>query len=242
MDAPTFLGERLLPGVALRRVGPATFSVLPPGDVGAAYDRRAAVYDLLIGSRPYNRFMWDTAPDDYARFIGDAFTSRSDGAVLDLAAGSCLESAASYTQTDRPTIVLDRSLGMLARGEKRVNARCATPPANVVYLQADALALPFRDASFTSVVCHGALHLFDDPEQCGREWARVLAAEGTLRVSSLALAGRRGDRMLAMLERSGELATPREHEAIAEALAKGAQREASLRRQGNFAFVRLDPR
>ena len=239
--APTWLTERVTQGSPLRPVAPRTFSVLPAADAGAPYDRRAAVYDRVIGSSVYTRFTWGLPTDDFAKFIASSLASGSGGVALDVAAGSCLESAAAYRDNVRPTIVLDRSLAMLARGRKRVVAACGGDPDHVVYLQADALALPLRDGSIDSLVSHGAFHIFDAGEAAAREWRRVLAAAGSFHMSSLALAGRRGDRLLRALHRAGEVTDPRTPEQVSDAIAAAFGAPPALRRVGNFVFVSVDP-
>jgi len=51
---------------------------------------------------------------------------------------------------------------------------------NVAYVRGDAVALPFRDASFDAVCCFAALHMFDEPFVALDEMARVLTPGGRI--------------------------------------------------------------
>lgn len=54
--------------------------------------------------------------------------------------------------------------------------------ANVAYVRGDAVALPFRDASFDAVCCFAALHLFADPFLALDHMARVLTPGGRVAI------------------------------------------------------------
>src|SRR5262249_38230308 len=154
-------------------------------DEGAPYDSRAAAYDRLVSSSWYSRIAWGVAPLTHTQFISHSLTSESGGWLLDVAAGSCTPSAATYARASRPLVILDRSLGMLRRGIARVRALQGAIPPHVSFIQADANALPFRTASMATVACHGAFHVFPSPAAVCAEWARALRAGGRLYVSSL---------------------------------------------------------
>ena len=51
---------------------------------------------------------------------------------------------------------------------------------NVSYVRGDAVALPFRDASFDGVCCFAALHLFENPFTALDHMARVLTPGGRI--------------------------------------------------------------
>jgi ubiquinone/menaquinone biosynthesis C-methylase UbiE len=235
----TALADVLAPGIPIREVEPGLFSVLAVGDEGAAYDTRAAAYDRLVSSRWYSQLAWGVEPAVHTDFITRALTSAPEGWALDVAAGSCVPSAAAYPKTARPVVVLDRSLVMLRRGMARVREVHGRVPPRLCFLQADATALPFRAEAFASVLCHGALHVFPSPEPVCNEWKRVLARDGSLHVSSLVRGRWLGDRYLALLHRAGEIAQPRtpgEVAALVEA-ALGAPAQVSV--IGNFAYLSL---
>ena len=53
-------------------------------------------------------------------------------------------------------------------------------PKNLRFEVADALSLPYADASFDAVIIVNALHLLPEPERALREIARVLRPDGIL--------------------------------------------------------------
>ena len=79
-------------------------------------------------------------------------------------------------------MLVDRSLGMLARAAQRLGG---PHPAPVALVQADLFDLPFLPGQFTSVACHGLLHLFDDLAAVLRVLSGQVAAGGSLYVTSL---------------------------------------------------------
>lgn len=233
------LADVLAPGQPIREVEPGLFSVLAAGDEGAAYDTRAAAYDWLVSSRWYSQLAWGVAPAVHTDFITRALTGEPEGWVLDVAAGSCVPSAAAYPKTSRPVVVLDRSLVMLRRGMARVRESNGSIPPHLFFLQADATALPFRSDSFATVLCHGALHVFPSPRPVCSEWKRVLARSGSLFVSSLVRGRWLGDRYLALLHRAGEIAQPRTPDEVAGLLEAALGAPAQVNVLGNFAYLSL---
>lgn len=76
---------------------------------------------------------------------------------------------------------IDASRTMLARAV-RDTAPAAGDAANVAYVRGDAVALPFRDASFDAVCCFAALHMFADPFAALDDMARVLTPGGRIAI------------------------------------------------------------
>lgn len=98
------------------------------------------------------------------------------GRVLDLGCGTGLLSARLRRELPGARVVgADFSAGMLARAAARdPGLRC---------VQATALALPFRDASFDAVTSTEAFHWFPDQRAALAECFRVLAPGGRLLVA-----------------------------------------------------------
>jgi SAM-dependent methyltransferase len=71
---------------------------------------------------------------------------------------------------------IDASTTMLAR------AVDDTVEEQVAYVRGDAVALPFRDASFDAVCCFAALHLFADPDAALDHMTRVLTPGGRVAI------------------------------------------------------------
>lgn len=187
----------------LRQTSAGIASALPSAAETASDDGVASAYDALVGNPLYNRLVWGSGPARYtaaaravaARAVGDA-------SILDCGCGTLVFTAAAYRDVpaDRLTL-LDRSLAMLTAARRR--------RAGGMFLQGDALDLPFGDRTFATVMSWGMLHLFRTESMFLAELDRVNVPGGVVAVSSLVLTGRWiGNRMLAMLAARGEIAPP----------------------------------
>ncbi|MBA3655007.1 MAG: methyltransferase domain-containing protein [Actinobacteria bacterium] len=108
---------------------------------------------------------WDAGPMRVYRPLAAELVARSPvplsgSKVLDLGAGT---GAVSLALPEARVVAVDRAPGMLLTG------RDARPPAVV----GDALALPFDDAAFDSVIAAFSLNHLDEPAAGLREAARV---------------------------------------------------------------------
>lgn len=199
-------------------------------DAGSPYDRRAAAYDRLVRSRTYNRLLWGTRPDDYEAFAAAAI-AEDDGPLLDVGAGSAAATAPPHAASGRATTLVDSSVGMLERAAERIG----DDTGHVRYLQADALAMPL-DGGFTTVMCMGCLHLFEDPKALLDALLAQAAPGGAVHVTALVAETAVGRRYLGVLHRAGEVATPRTADELAAALGgvdldvRGSMAYASIRR------------
>lgn len=94
---------------------------------------------------------------------------------LDVGAGSGRAALSLIQRAAGRVVALDLARGALEQ------ARAVLPPdPAVAIVQADALSLPFPDASFDFVHCNGVLHHTPDPARGFRECVRVLAPGGLL--------------------------------------------------------------
>lgn len=138
------------------------------GEVRAMFDRIAPRYDLL------NRVMTMQVDQAWRRVLLRALSPRSGERLLDLCAGTMdVAHLASKRAPGLTVLAADFSHAMLERGVKKTGL-----PAS----QADALRLPFKDASFDIItVTFGARNL-DSWERGLAEMARVLRPGGRLGV------------------------------------------------------------
>ena len=93
--------------------------------------------------------------------------------VLELATGPGVLAKRIAPVTER-MLATDYSEGMIAEAKK---GAC---PKNLRFEVADAMDLPYADASFDAVIIVNALHLLPEPERALREIARVLRPDGIL--------------------------------------------------------------
>ena len=180
------------------------------GDSGAPYDARLLLYDRLVRSRLYNRLAWSTSPKDYTGFAAAAFAS-AEGPLLEVAAGSAAATASLHARSQRPTMLVDLSRGMLERAGRNIAAAgggVTDLPARIRLVQADLLALPSPAPPFTTVLGLGLTHLFDDVPGLVRALRAQLAPGGQLYLAGLVAETGRGRRYLALLHRAGEVAVP----------------------------------
>jgi SAM-dependent methyltransferase len=98
--------------------------------------------------------------------------------VLDVACGpgNFTREFASVIGTGGLAVGIDASPTMLARGV------ADTPDGEVAFVRGDAVALPFRDASFDAVCCFAALHLFAEPFVALDHMTRVLTPGGRIAI------------------------------------------------------------
>jgi len=233
------LSEVLDYSSSLRLVEPHIYSVFPAGeDVDISYDKKFGFfYDQVACSPVYNRVVWGYSTREYHSFSLDALRSSSDGWALDAGCGSLAFTAKAYAEyPDRPVVLLDRSLKLLRMAKARLEKRCGEIPTNVVLIHGDALQLPFRAQSFTTIISLNLLHVLADVEAALHELRRVLADGGTISLTTLVENHRLADRYLHMWGRAGEL-VPRTADEIAAAFEK-AELTAEFRAKGNLVFIR----
>ncbi len=231
VDAALPLDSLLAPGRALRPVGGGIVSALSRPDEGAPFDRRAAVYDRIIGGRAYNRLVWGASIADYERFAAEALAA-GDGPFLDAGCGTLVFTAAAYRQASRQLVLVDLSLGML----RRAASRLAGAPASLV--QADVLDLPFAPKRFATVACHAMLHVLDEPWAALAALRDQLAPGGRLFASMLVSDRAIGRPLLAALHRAGEVGRPRSTDELAGAACQLFGQSAEVQRRGSMAWVR----
>lgn len=132
---------------------------------------------VFAGSVPenYDRYMVPLIFEAYAEDMARRVAALSPSAVLEVAAGTGavtralapkLPPGASYVVTDLSQPMLD-----YAASQQPADAR-------ITWRQADALALPFEDASFDVVFCQFGAMFFPDRVAGYREARRVLKPDG----------------------------------------------------------------
>jgi SAM-dependent methyltransferase len=239
MNATDTLSEVVAAGRTPRPAGEGIYSVLPEGAGGHGYDRRAAVYDAVVGTEAYNRVMWGASRRGYEAFARRALASGGGGLVLDAPCGSLLFSAAAYAASGGRVVALDQSLGMLRRARARLAESAGAVPEGVVFLQADLADLPFRAGSFDAVLSMNVLHLYrGDAGALVSNLGRLLKDGGRLYLTSLVRGGRLvGDSYLRLLHGAGEFVRPRSEEELRGLLEKSLGQKVACGTRGNMAYA-----
>ncbi len=129
------------------------------------FDRVAPRYDLL------NLLMSGGLVSRWRRAATAAVAPRPGLDVLDVAAGTGASSL-PLAEAGARVVASDPSTGMLEVGRRR--------HPQLVFARADALRLPFADASFDVVAISFGLRNIGDPERALREMARVCRPGGRL--------------------------------------------------------------
>ena len=136
----------------------------------------AATDKLFAGSIPeiYDRFLVPLIFEPYARDLAERLAKIAPHAVLEAAAGTGVltRAMASRLPADARLVATDLNQPMLDYAKAR------QPDVRIEWKQADALALPFEDASFDAVVCQFGAMFFPDKVQGYREARRVLKPGG----------------------------------------------------------------
>ena len=116
-----------------------------------------------------------------SEWLFDRLPLTEDDLVLDVAAGTG-HVARRMAPKVRAVVATDATEAMLEAG--RIEAKRAALK-NVVFMQADAVKLPFLDASFDIVVSRFAVHHFEDPRVQLAEMRRCLRMGGRLAIADL---------------------------------------------------------
>ena len=195
---------------SVQEISPGLYTTLPGDAAAAAYDRRAAVYDAIVGRSLYHQIFWGTSAASYSRFAGAATDAAGDGCFAEAGCGSLLFSSHLYRGTRRSsTLLIDRSIQMLRLASTRISLGAGARADGVALLHADLAAMPFRPGVFSSILSLNVLHVPCDVRAITAELSRVLMPDsGRLFVSSLVRSGRWSDWYMAALHRIGELAAP----------------------------------
>ena len=238
MDAPDQL-KSVLWRDSVRLIDEDIYSVLSESSKHH-YDRRATIYDLVVNTGLYNSVMWGSSPRDYRSFGSRAVSACCSGIILDAGCGSLLFTTATYLQTSRQIVAFDQSIAMLRRARKRLLRLAGVIPSNITLLQADLSDLPFRPASFDTVLCMNVLHQFQDAAVLVSNLKKLLKHDGCLFVSSLVSTNRLiGDMYLRALYATKEFVRPRSRSELETIMNDAGARELDLSVKGNMAFVNL---
>ena len=238
MDGFDKLTEVVAGNRSVRLIEQDIYSVLPDVSVLHHYDKRAALYDLIVSTRLHNLVMWGSCPRDYADFARQAVSSSREGKFLDAGCGSLLFTGRVYTEANRQIIAFDQSLAMLRRARQRLIRLSGRVPEHIQLLQADLNDLPFRRESFRTVLCLNVLHQFADATALISNLSGLLTNSGNLYLTTLVSNNRTiGNWYLNALYRSGEFVRPRHEPELRKLFDKAFTRNVSYGVKGNMVFI-----
>ena len=132
---------------------------------------------VFAGSIPefYDTYLVPLIFEAYAKDLAQRIAALAPMSVLETAAGSGVvtRALASRLTSDARYVVTDLNQPMLDYAANKQG-----PDNRITWRQADALALPFDDASFDAVVCQFAVMFFPDRVAGYAEARRVLKPDG----------------------------------------------------------------
>lgn len=129
----------------------------------------------FAGSIPglYDRYMGPMLFEPYARVVAERAKALHPARILETAAGTGIVTAALHDALpDAEIVATDLNQAMLDVAAGRIHSD------KVSFSQADALSLPFADASFDLVVCQFGVMFFPDKVAANAEARRVLRPGG----------------------------------------------------------------
>lgn len=228
----------MLKNIGVEEVEEAVFSCIDRNDRHSEYDKKANLYDRIIGNALYNRLAWGNRPSHYAAFCHQALASSPGGIFLDAGCGSLTFTANAYASANNQLIVLlDRSIGMLRKGKQKIQRLRGGIPRNIVFLQGDIFNLPFQQAVFDTVAAFGVLHLFERKIDLLMELERVKQRSGQVFFSSLVGNNLFGRQYLKILKTAGEVASCHSSQSLRDLLSLSPF-QYQLSTIGNMAYGR----
>jgi SAM-dependent methyltransferase len=140
--------------------------------------KMAAADKVFAGSIPqvYQSHLVPLIFEPYAADLGDRVAARAPSRVLEIAAGTGVVTRALDEALDDEVAIVATDLNAAMVEE----ARTQPMGRQVEWRTADAMALPFGDASFDCVVCQFGVMFFPDKAEALAEARRVLSPGGLL--------------------------------------------------------------
>ena len=237
MDQHNELKDVLEQDRSVKAVDDDIYSVLVDSTLDHDYDRRARMYDFVLGLRLYHTVMWGCSRLEHISFARESITSASKGRFLDAGCGSLMFTAESYLESNRPIVAFDESLAMLRLARKRLIRLAGSIPDHIMLLQGDLTDLPFRADSFQGVLCLNVVHHMADLATLIANLRRVLITKGHLHLSALVYNRFIGDRYLNLLHASGVIVHPRSKLELRGILNHALGDNVVYRVKGNLAFA-----
>jgi SAM-dependent methyltransferase len=232
------LFETISPHVRIRLIEPNIYTSFPDDAVANTYDTDFGhIYDTVACNPIYNRLVWGYSIKNYEPFTREALSSAVEGPLLDLACGSLAFTARTYLQPrQRVVIASDQSVQMLRIAKGRILKLHGEVPGNMVFVCADALRLPFRPNTFSTVISLNLIHCLTDIGSLLLSVKRLATGTANTYFTTLVVSNRLADRYLSALANAGKLVL---RDIVQLGLAfehAGMHMESKV--QGNLAFLR----
>ena len=225
--------------VKIYKVNENIYSLFSEDKRKSDYDKKALFYDFVIGNEIYNKLIWGNSKKNYEKFYSEALSSSRNGTILDAGCGSLVFTANALSETyGNKIILLDRSLEMLKKAEKRLLAKFGEVPENIVFLQADIFNLPFNAESFDAVISHGMAHVFSETERYFNSLLSVAKSGAPLFFLVLLAENILGKIFTNLAKSAGEISIA-ENSKYWENLVKRFTEKYSVKTIGNIGYIKL---
>ena len=232
------LSFMLRDAVTLRTVEPSIYSVLPNDETGNEYDSQFGfIYDLVACNPVYNLVIWGYSVKIFSQIASEALQSSQNGPFLDIGCGSLAFTAKTYSQyAERPMVLADQSLKMLRMAKDKFIKQKGSIPENVCFLHADALQLPFKENTFTTILSENLLHCLNNTGILLKQLKSIISGNSNMYFTTLVRANRFADKYLETLANSGKLVSRNvtDHKRIFEQVGLPAEYKAT----GNLLVIK----
>lgn len=176
------------------------------------YDSKSKIYDVVVGSRIYNKLMWGNDINDYKKFAEDA-VANTKGILVDAGCGSLNFTRDAYLKSECKIILIDNSIEMLkiCREKLKQSGRLGV---EIFCVQGDILKLNLESNKIDSILSMGMMHLFENQHVCNilNGFSKGLTKGGKIFLSSLNPQTKFSKKYMQLLYSKGEVAKPREAE------------------------------
>ena len=192
--------------ISLRHVEPHIYSLYNDDEETNEYDKTgvSGFYDFVLCNRLYNRLVWGYPPKDYLSLCQWALNSSTDAWVLDVGCGSLAFTAKAYRDySKRPIVFLDQSINLIRKAKSRLIKLNGNIPDNMIFIHGDALKLPFRPKTFSTIISINLLHVLKDIDRALNQLSKVVTDGGTISFTSLILNNRLADKYLYAVASTG---------------------------------------
>ena len=224
--------------VTLRTVEPSIYYVLPNDETGNEYDSQFGyIYDLVACNPVYNLVIWGYSVKIFSQIASEALQSSQNGPFLDIGCGALAFTAKTYSQyAERPMVLADQSLKMLRMAKEKFIKQKGSIPENVCFLHADALQLPFKENTFTTILSENLLHCLNNTGILLKQLKSIISGNGNMYFTTLVRANRFADKYLETLANSGKLVSRNvtDHKRIFEQVGLSAEYKAT----GNLLVIK----
>lgn len=174
------------------------------------YDSISKFYDIVVGSRLYNKFMWGNNINDYKKFAEEA-VDVTKGILIDAGCGSLNFTLATYLKAECNIILIDSSIEMLRICREKLK-QSGKLGVSIFCVHGDILNLNLTPNKINTIISMGMMHLFENQQVCNilNGFSKGLTKNGKIFLSSLTPQTKFSKKYMQLLYSKGEVVKPRE--------------------------------